>query len=75
MKSFRMSHVLSGEARRRMNARSYAGTYIKRGKIKREPCSKCGEPKAQMHHADYSKPLQIEWLCDVCHHARHIYGV
>ena len=74
MKAFRMSHVLNGEARQRMNARCYAHTYIRRGKIKREPCAKCGDPNAQMHHADYSKPLQIEWLCEFCHHARHVYG-
>jgi len=23
----------------------------------------CGEPKSQMHHPDYSKPLVIRWMC------------
>jgi hypothetical protein len=43
------------------------------GKIKApEVCSKCGSPeKLEAHHEDYSKPLEIVWLCEVCHKRRH----
>ena len=36
--------------------------------IFRKPCVVCGNPKSQGHHADYSRPLEVEWLCAV-HHA------
>lgn len=37
--------------------------------IKPQHCEKCGRiRKLQMHHADYSKPLEVRWLCMVeCH--------
>lgn len=41
------------------------------GKIKKEPCSVCGELKAQGHHEDYFKPLDVVWLCQVHHTERH----
>ena len=44
---------------------------IASGKIKRQPCSKCGVAKADAHHEDYSKPMEIVWLCRKCHKARH----
>ena len=41
------------------------------GRLVREPCSRCGAPKAQAHHEDYSKPLDVAWLCRKCHKQRH----
>jgi hypothetical protein len=38
------------------------------GKIKKLPCKVCGEKKVQAHHEDYSKPLEVIWLCSL-HHA------
>jgi hypothetical protein len=43
---------------------------IDRGDLVRQPCP-CGNPKAEAHHEDYSKPLVVEWLCRRCHHDRH----
>lgn len=74
MREWRKTHRLTGEARRKMNARSYANVYLRRGKIERKPCSECKSPKAQMHHEDYSKPLDVEWLCRRCHLAHHLLG-
>lgn len=53
-----------------MNARSYAKVYLRRGKLKQEPCKVCGQ-KAEKHHPDYSKPLEVEWLCRRHHLALH----
>jgi len=44
------------------------GNAIRDGRIKREPCEVCGSEKAQAHHDDYSKPLDVRWLC-TAHHA------
>lgn len=56
----------TGEARRRAIARSYANVYLRRGKIVRQPCFDCGSDAAKMRHAEYSKPLEVTWLCDDC---------
>ena len=41
--------------------------------IKPKCCSACGdEPKViHGHHCDYSKPLEVMWLCVKCHKAWH----
>lgn len=62
MRKWRANHPLKGDAYRCMVARAYANVYLKRGKIQVESCKVCGD-KAQMHHPDYSKPLEIIWLC------------
>jgi hypothetical protein len=71
MREWRRHHPLTEEQRVKDRARSYAGVYLRRGKIQREPCADCGGPGEQMHHADYSKPLEVTWLCVLCHRRRH----
>ena len=53
----------------RVRAREIVSTAIRRGKIVRgEFCEICGRTiKVQAHHEDYSKPLEIVWLCSKCH--------
>lgn len=70
MREWRKTHRLKGEARMKMNARSYLHVYVKRGKVDRLTCEKCGAV-AQAHHDDYSKPLQVRWLCKAHHHEHH----
>lgn len=47
---------------------------LKTGVIKKPKfCEKCGEDKVlQGHHMDYSKPLDVLWLCPSCHKAVHM---
>ncbi len=33
------------------------------GNVKLEPCRNCGSNDVHAHHTDYSKPLQVFWLC------------
>lgn len=43
--------------------------------VKPDACGDCGKvlpsKKIQGHHADYTKPLQVEWVCAKCHGLRH----
>lgn len=43
------------------------GNAIRDGRLIRQPCEVCGDG-AQAHHDDYSKPLDVRWLCTT-HHA------
>lgn len=52
-------------------ARNKVRRAIKSGKLIRLPCVKCGELKSQAHHHDYSKPLDVIWLCFKCHRLEH----
>lgn len=64
MRVWRITHSITKEQRFKDNARSYAFVYLKRGKIERKPCEIEGcQEKPQMHHDDYSKPLEVRWLC------------
>jgi hypothetical protein len=54
---------LSDEQRMKANARAYLKEYVKRGHVKKLPCEKCGNENSEGHHEDYSKPLDVKWLC------------
>ena len=36
---------------------------IKTGKLVRQPCQVCGDPKTEAHHEDYSRKLDVTWVC------------
>jgi len=44
---------------------------VKRGLVERQPCKVCGSLDADAHHADYSKPADVVWLCRLHHKAEH----
>lgn len=52
-------------------ARRKVNDAIKCGWIERKPCEDCGDPKSEAHHEDYSKPLDVKWLCQTHHRERH----
>jgi hypothetical protein len=74
MRELRHGRALTPEQRRRDNARSYAGSYKRRGLLIQQPCA-CGSTDSQMHHDDYGKPLEVVWMCRPCHMALHKEGL
>ena len=47
-------------------------TAIKNGTLIPEPCTICGSAiNIHAHHPDYSKPLDVNWLCSKCHKELH----
>lgn len=70
---WRPSHrFLSDEQRAKANARSMANVYQRRGLLKLKPCEECGATDGvQKHHDDYTKPLEVRFLCKSCHLKEH----
>lgn len=44
---------------------------VRSGKLLRQPCEVCGAKRSHAHHNDYSKPLEVIWLCPQHHGERH----
>lgn len=54
----------------KINARKKVYIELRAGRIIKQKCEDCGEEKTEAHHKDYSKPLNIVWLCKK-HHIEH----
>ena len=54
-------------------ARSAIAVALKNKTIVALPCFVCGD-KAEAHHADYDKPLDVMWLCSFHHKQTHLIG-
>jgi len=52
-------------------ARKAVENAITRGHLARRACEHCGAEHAHAHHEDYTKPLDVKWLCPRHHKARH----
>lgn len=44
---------------------------IEVGRMQRQPCEVCGAAPAHAHHDDYSRPLDVRWLCPPHHREHH----
>ena len=50
----------------RCNARQIVSNAVRDGRLTPERCA-CGSNRVQAHHRDYSKPMDVEWVCFKCH--------
>lgn len=57
----------------KLNAHQMVMFALKLGILKKpNECTECGSNiKIEGHHEDYSKPLEVIWLCKSCHTKRH----
>ena len=64
--------LLTEEERRlRHNARRVTRRALADGKIVSIPCFVCGSSEVEAHHTDYSRPLDVVWLCAEHHREVH----
>lgn len=73
----RKSQKINNQRNRRLRnpdkylARTAVGNAIRDGRLLKEPCEICGDKDSQAHHEDYSKPLDVRWLCFKHHRQLH----
>ncbi len=53
-------------------ARTMTNQAIRWGFIKRKPCEVCGSANSHVHHRDYTKPYDIQFLCGSHHKQEHV---
>lgn len=56
---------------KKINAQSKARRSLNKKIIYKNSCIFCGNIKAEGHHHDYDKPLDVIWLCDLHHKKVH----
>lgn len=54
-----------------LRARAVVKMAIRRGTMRREPCSVCGATPSHAHHPDYARQRDVVWLCVTCHRNEH----
>jgi hypothetical protein len=57
-------------------AHTAVGNAVRDGRlVPAKSCEDCGhdftELRREAHHEDYTKPLEVRWLCALCHGKRH----
>lgn len=65
-------HATRGATKELKKAAHSAVSAARRGgSLIPKPCERCGVAKVDAHHDDYSKPLDVRWLCRACHTRHH----
>lgn len=62
---YRESNPIKNAARAAVNRNVRSGALVKK------PCEVCGATDVDGHHDDYSKPLEVRWLCRKHHLELH----
>ena len=67
----RKIYMKKPENKMKQYARWISRDAVKNGKLIKKPCEFCGNIESQIHHKDYHNPLDIQWLCRICHLKLH----
>jgi hypothetical protein len=64
----RISQTITVMIWNEQNPEAYKAHYlvsnaIRDGRLEKLPCVVCGDSNSHAHHDDYSKPLEVRWLC------------
>jgi len=63
----------SRQNREKVRAQGVVGYAARKGLLVKTDCVECGSSEhIHGHHEEYSKPLEVVWLCAKCHHKRHV---
>lgn len=74
------NHFYRGGKTASDRAQNLAERAVEKGILQRpQQCQRCGQSgrfsdgrsDIQGHHADYNKPLEVQWICQRCHHEWH----
>ena len=57
--------------RHKIKAHTLINKALKNGTMQKKPCRICGEIESEAHHHDYTKPLDVIWLCRKHHVEAH----
>ena len=69
LREYARAYTISEKNQHKVIARKLMRQAINSGKLIRENCF-CGG-KGEGHHPDYSRPLDVVWLCDLHHQQLH----
>lgn len=61
------------EYRKNNPEKNKARALVNKTRLEKQPCQNCKSTKnIHAHHPDYSKPLDVVWLCAQCHKLEHM---
>lgn len=66
-----LAEIMRKKYPEKMMARRQVFLALSRGSITKEICECCSDSKVHAHHEDYSKPLEVRWLCGKHHRELH----
>jgi hypothetical protein len=58
---------MKAEHPEKIKARQAVANALRDGRLTKEPCHLCGNENSEAHHEDYSRPLDVHWVCQDCH--------
>lgn len=69
--NLRVSKAYKLKFQNRLKANNSVNNAIRAGRLEKWPCQVCGNEKSVAHHCDYSRPLDVVWLCQPHHKQAH----